>query len=61
VHVVLKGNVYVEQGEDSAELGEGDTFSWNACVPHVVRNLGTETATVVIAVYKEADYEEEPI
>jgi len=61
VHVVLKGNLYVEQGEDSAELGEGDTFSWNACVPHIVRNIGEETATVVIAVYKEADYDEEPI
>ncbi|WP_409343993.1 helix-turn-helix domain-containing protein [Paenibacillus sp. MBLB4367] len=53
VHLIVKGSLYVEQGEDSAELAEGDSFSWNACVPHLVRNNGTEPAVVLIAVYTE--------
>ncbi|MCL6459288.1 MAG: cupin domain-containing protein [Gorillibacterium sp.] len=61
VHVVLKGHLYVEQGEDFAELTEGDTFSWNACVPHIVKNIGDEIATVVISIYREAEYDEEYI
>ncbi|MBC8079385.1 MAG: cupin domain-containing protein [Gorillibacterium sp.] len=55
VHVVLKGHIYVEQGEDNAKLAEGDTFSWNACTPHIVKNIGDEVATVVVAVYREVD------
>lgn len=58
VHVVMQGRIYVEQGEDSAELSVGDSFSWNACVPHVVRNIGDELAIVLIAVYTEAEQAE---
>ncbi|NQX60618.1 helix-turn-helix domain-containing protein [Paenibacillus qinlingensis] len=55
VHVVVKGSIYAEQGEDTAEFGEGDSFSWNACTPHVVRNIGEDTAIVLIAIYTESD------
>lgn len=55
VHLVLKGRVYVQQGEDEAELEEGDSFSWNACVPHLVRNDSPEPAVVLISVYKDTE------
>ncbi|RTE08372.1 helix-turn-helix domain-containing protein [Paenibacillus whitsoniae] len=55
VHVVIKGRIYAEQGEDAAEFGEGDSFSWNACTPHVVRNIGEDTAIVLISIYTESD------
>lgn len=55
VHVVIQGRIYAEQGEDSAEFGEGDSFSWNACIPHLVRNIGEGLAVVLIAVYTETD------
>ncbi|WP_138495408.1 helix-turn-helix domain-containing protein [Paenibacillus pinistramenti] len=57
VHLVIKGRIYAEQGEDRAEFGEGDSFSWNACTPHLVRNAGPETAQVLIAVYTETERE----
>jgi quercetin dioxygenase-like cupin family protein len=56
VHVVIKGRIYAEQGEDTAEFGEGDSFSWNACTPHLVRNIGEETAIVLISIYTESDH-----
>ncbi|TMV50918.1 helix-turn-helix domain-containing protein [Paenibacillus mesophilus] len=59
VHLVLKGTILIEQGEDSAEVSEGDSFSWNACTPHLVRNAGDETAVVLIAVYTDAEHEKE--
>ncbi|MED4206004.1 helix-turn-helix domain-containing protein [Neobacillus mesonae] len=52
-HLVLKGKILAEQGEDSFILEEGDTFSWCASVPHFVKNIGDETAAVLIAVYTE--------
>lgn len=55
VHVVMKGRVYAEQGEDAAEFEEGDSFSWNACTPHLVRNIGEDTAIVLISIYTEDD------
>ncbi|WP_136607404.1 helix-turn-helix domain-containing protein [Paenibacillus dokdonensis] len=55
VHVVIKGKIYAEQGEDSAEFTEGDSFSWNACTPHLVKNIGDELAIILIAVYTESD------
>ncbi|TBL76050.1 helix-turn-helix domain-containing protein [Paenibacillus thalictri] len=55
VHVVIRGTVFAEQGEDSAELREGDSFSWNACIPHWVKNIGEEPALVLIAVYTETE------
>ncbi|OCT10716.1 DNA-binding protein [Paenibacillus pectinilyticus] len=55
VHLVIKGSIYAEQGEDGAEFEEGDSFSWNACTPHVVRNIGKETAIVLISLYTESD------
>ncbi|MGG6313092.1 helix-turn-helix domain-containing protein [Paenibacillus macerans] len=53
VHVVIKGRIYAEQGEDGAEFKEGDSFSWNACTPHLVRNIGEDTAIVLISIYTE--------
>ncbi|MUT68797.1 helix-turn-helix domain-containing protein [Paenibacillus sp. NEAU-GSW1] len=57
VHIVVKGTIFAEQGEDSAEFGEGDSFSWNACTPHRVKNIGAETAIVLIAIYTETESE----
>jgi quercetin dioxygenase-like cupin family protein len=56
---VIKGTIIIEQGEDSEQLNEGDSFSWNACTPHLVRNAGDETAVVLIAVYTDAEHEKE--
>lgn len=55
VHVVVKGKIYAEQGEDMAEFNEGDSFSWNACTPHLVRNIGDDTAIVLISIYTESE------
>ena len=55
VHLVVKGRIYAEQGDDASEFGEGDTFSWNACTPHLVRNIGEESAIVLISIYRETD------
>ncbi len=56
-HLVLEGKVLAEQGEDSYVIEEGDSFSWNACVPHYVKNIGDEKAVVLIAVYSEKNTE----
>jgi transcriptional regulator with XRE-family HTH domain len=61
VHVVIKGNIYAEQGEDAAEFGEGDSFSWNACTPHLVKNIGEEPATLLITVYRESEHKQDLI
>lgn len=58
VHVVMKGKIYAEQGEDAAEFEEGDSFSWNACTPHTVKNIGDEPATVLITVYSETEHKQ---
>ncbi|WP_127529912.1 helix-turn-helix domain-containing protein [Paenibacillus kobensis] len=55
VHVVVKGRIYAEQGEDASEFREGDSFGWNACTPHLVKNISEETALILIAVYIESD------
>ncbi|WP_017815143.1 helix-turn-helix domain-containing protein [Paenibacillus shenyangensis] len=59
VHIVIKGKIYAEQGEDSGEFEEGDSFSWNACTPHIVRNIGEDTAVVLICVYAEKEGEQD--
>lgn len=52
-HLVISGTIRAEQGEDSADLEQGDSFSWNACTPHRVSNIGEETAVVLAVVYTE--------
>ena len=52
-HLVLKGTVLAEQGEDSVIAKEGDSFSWNASVPHFVKNIGEDAAIILISVYSE--------
>jgi len=54
IHFVLKGKVLAQQGEDMAVLEEGDTFSWKACAPHIVKNVGDETAVLLIASYADS-------
>lgn len=54
-HLVLKGKILAEQGEDSFILEEGDSFSWNASVPHFVKNIGDEEAIILIAVYSDEE------
>jgi len=53
VHMVVQGRIYAEHGDESAEFGEGDSFSWSACTPHLVRNIGDDVAIVLISVYTE--------
>ena len=55
-HLVLEGKVLAEQGEDSVILEEGDSFSWNASVPHTVKNVGDCKAIVLIAVYSNSEF-----
>jgi transcriptional regulator with XRE-family HTH domain len=57
-HLVLKGKVLAEQGEDSVIAEEGDSFSWNACVPHFVKNVGDEKAVILISIYSDAKLED---
>jgi transcriptional regulator with XRE-family HTH domain len=57
-HFILQGKILVEQGEESFVLEEGDSFSWNASVPHMVRNIGEESAVVLIAVYSDSKKDE---
>lgn len=52
-HLVLRGKILAQQGEESYVLEEGDTFSWCASVPHYVENIGNENAIVLISVYSE--------
>ncbi|GGO03825.1 helix-turn-helix domain-containing protein [Saccharibacillus kuerlensis] len=61
VHLVVRGSVTAQQGEDIYRLHEGDTFSWNACVPHRVCNDGDEPAVILIAVYTDSRRESELI
>ncbi len=56
-HVVVKGTILAEQCEESMVLEEGDSFSWNASVPHLVKNIGEEPAIILIAIYSEAESE----
>lgn len=56
VHFVIKGRIYAEHGEDQAEFAEGDSFSWNACTPHFVKNIGEDVAVVLVSVYTDTDY-----
>lgn len=45
--------IRAQQGEDVEVLEVGDSFTWNAIVPHEVTNIGEEPAVVLIAVSKE--------
>lgn len=50
---VNKGAVRVESGEDQEELGEGDSASYRADVPHAIVNLGAgEASLYLIVVYQ---------
>lgn len=55
VHLVLSGRLYIEFGEESAYVETGDTFAWNAIVPHVVKNVGDDVAVMLIAIYNDSD------
>lgn len=52
-HLVLRGKLEVQHGEDIAIVEEGDSFSFSACVPHIVRNVGDESALLLISSYAE--------
>jgi transcriptional regulator with XRE-family HTH domain len=54
-HLVLEGRILAEQGEDSAIAEEGDSFSWNASVPHFVQNVGESKAKVLISIYSDTE------
>lgn len=58
IHYVLKGKILAQQGEDMAVLEAGDAFSWKACSPHLVKNLGEDTALLLIASYADSRKEE---
>lgn len=57
VHFILEGKLFVEQGEDRAELVAGDSFSWNACTPHFAKNIGDQPALVLISIYKNDEHD----
>lgn len=57
-HLVLQGRIYVEQGEHSAMLEEGDSFSWNSCVPHYIKNIGEDIAIVLISIYTTTEFQD---
>lgn len=57
-HLVLSGTLLAQQGEDSVILEEGDSFSWNASVPHFVKNIGDTLASVLISIYSHTDVED---
>ena len=57
-HLVLQGKILAEQGEDSVILQDGDSFSWNASVPHLVKNIGDEPAVVLIAIYTDIELDD---
>ncbi|WLD94677.1 helix-turn-helix domain-containing protein [Alkalihalobacillus sp. AL-G] len=57
-HLVLQGKILAVQGEDSVVLEEGDSFSWNASVPHNVKNIGEEPAVVLIAIYTDIELDD---
>lgn len=54
-HLVLQGKILAEQGEDSFIVEKGDSFSWNASVPHFVKNIGEATAVVYISIYSDTE------
>jgi transcriptional regulator with XRE-family HTH domain len=55
-HLVLEGKLLAEQGEDSVIVEKGDSFSWNASVPHYAKNIGDGKAVVLIAVYSDTEF-----
>lgn len=54
-HLVMRGKIFAEQGEDSFTVEAGDSFSWNASVPHYVKNIGEEAAVLYISIYSDAE------
>lgn len=50
-HLVFQGRILVEQGDESEILEAGDSFCWNAVIPHRVKNIGETPAVVLIAEY----------
>ncbi|MGO4886374.1 helix-turn-helix domain-containing protein [Anaerobacillus sp. MEB173] len=57
-HLVLEGRILAEQGEDSYIVEEGDSFSWNASVPHYVKNIGEGKAVILISVYSDTELDD---
>ncbi|MFB5676130.1 helix-turn-helix domain-containing protein [Paenibacillus terreus] len=54
IHYVMQGTLRIRQGQDSAVVYAGDTFSWKACFPHYAENIGDETAIVLISIHRES-------
>ncbi|MDX5476639.1 MAG: cupin domain-containing protein [Bacillaceae bacterium] len=54
-HLVLEGKILAEQGEDSEIVQKGDSFSWNASIPHFVKNIGDENAVILISIYSDTE------
>lgn len=50
---VQKGQIRVESGDDSEELGPGDSASYRADVPHAIVNAGrTEAVLFLVDIYR---------
>ncbi|EMF45885.1 hypothetical protein B481_2728 [Planococcus halocryophilus Or1] len=47
-----------EQGEDPGIAEKGDSFIWNASVPHFVKNIGEEPAKVLILIYTDTELDD---
>jgi transcriptional regulator with XRE-family HTH domain len=48
-HLVIKGKVRADYGDDSYLLEEGDCIFWDGTAPHRLENVGDEVAQVVTA------------
>ncbi|WP_082226471.1 cupin domain-containing protein [Planococcus halocryophilus] len=57
-HLVLQGRMLAEQGEDPGIAEKGDSFIWNASVPHFVKNIGEEPAKVLILIYTDTELDD---
>jgi quercetin dioxygenase-like cupin family protein len=57
-YLIEQGKILAEQGEDSVILIEGDSFSWNACVPHFMKNIGDKQAVILVAIYTDNELED---
>jgi transcriptional regulator with XRE-family HTH domain len=48
-HLVVKGKVRADHGDDTYLLEEGDSIFWDGTAPHRLENVGDELAQIVMA------------
>ena len=48
-HLVVKGKVRADHGDDTYLLEEGDSIFWDGTAPHRLENVGEEVAQIMMA------------